>query len=152
MSVFLYQTNRMNNSYGDIEELTQVEKIAHTFTVLCEWPTAREQFKLENMYDPKLETHIGDKLWTDQQFSALKGSNNLDATTEDILLIPNLFIKQLDEIEKELQRSAQNHGTSKEHRYQIQFLKQGTFIVLPAYGTRCLKARSIISCFRNSRQ
>ena len=75
----------MNNSYGDIEELTQVEKIAHTFTVLCEWPTAREQFKLENMYDPKLETHIGDKLWTDQQFSALKGSNNLDATTEDIL-------------------------------------------------------------------
>ena len=51
-----------------------MEKIAHTFTVLCEWPTAREQFKLENMYDPKLETHIGDKLWTDQQFSALKGS------------------------------------------------------------------------------
>ena len=40
----------MNNSYGDIEELTQVENIAHTFTVLCEWPTAREQFKLENMY------------------------------------------------------------------------------------------------------
>ena len=77
----------MNNSYGDIEELTQVENIAHTFTVLCEWPTAREQFKLENMTlcDPKLETHLGDKLWTDQQFSALKVSNNLAATTEDIL-------------------------------------------------------------------
>ena len=45
----------------------------------------------------------------------------------NILLIPNLFIKQLDEIEKELQRSAQNHGSSKKHRYQIQLLKQGIF-------------------------
>ena len=38
MSAFLYQTNRINNSYGYIEELTQAEKTAHTFTVLCEWP------------------------------------------------------------------------------------------------------------------
>ena len=112
MSAFLYQTNRMNNSYGDITELTKADKIPHTFTVLYEWPSAREQLKLENMYDPKLETHLGDKLWTNQQFSALKVYNTLDATTEDILekilerkgtldlfsmkflLIPNLFIRQ----------------------------------------------------------
>ena len=114
------------------EDLTQVEKIAHTFTVLCEWPTAREQFKLESMYDPKLETHIGDKLWTDQQFSALKVSNNLAATTEDVLekileregmldlfsmetssFFPIFSSNNSDGIEKELQRSAQNHGSSK---------------------------------------
>ena len=85
MSAFLYHTNRMNNSYGDIEELTQVEKTTHTFTVVCEWCSAREQLKLENTYDPKLGTHLGDKLWTNQQFSALKVYNPLDATTEDIL-------------------------------------------------------------------
>ena len=33
----------------------------------------------------KLGTHLGDKLWTNQQFSALKVYNTLDATTEDIL-------------------------------------------------------------------
>ena len=31
----------------------------------------------------------------------------------------------IDEIEKELQRSAQNHGKIRKHRYQIQLLKQG---------------------------
>ena len=37
------------------------------------------------MYDPKLRTHLGDKLWTNQQFSASKVYENTDATTEDIL-------------------------------------------------------------------
>ena len=74
----------MKNIYGEIDELTQAEKIAHTLKVLCEWPTAREQLKLENMYDPKSGINLGDKLWTNQQFSALKVYNNLDASTEDI--------------------------------------------------------------------
>jgi hypothetical protein len=30
-------------------------------------------------------------------------------------------------IEKELERSARNHSIGKEHRYQIELLKQGTF-------------------------
>ena len=33
----------------------------------------------------KLRTHLGDKLWTNQQFNASKVSENTDATTEDIL-------------------------------------------------------------------
>ena len=111
-SAFLYLTNRMKNSYGEIDELTQAEKICHTLKFLCEWPSAREQLRLENMYDPKLRTHLGDKLWTNQKFNASKVSENTNATTEDILekileregtldifstkflLIPNLFFQQ----------------------------------------------------------
>ena len=33
----------------------------------------------------KLRTHLGDKLWTNQQFNASKVSEDTDATTEDIL-------------------------------------------------------------------
>ena len=75
----------MKNIYGEIDELTQAENIAHTLKVLCEWPSAREQLRLENMYDPKLGTHLGDKLWTNQQFSASKVYENIDAMTENIL-------------------------------------------------------------------
>ena len=37
------------------------------------------------MYDPKSGINPGDKLWTNQQFSASKVYENTDATTEDIL-------------------------------------------------------------------
>ena len=40
----------MNSSYGDIKDISDVEKRLHTFKVLCEWPSAREKLKLENMY------------------------------------------------------------------------------------------------------
>ena len=134
MSAFLYLTNRMDMSYGDAVELTKAEKRAHTLKVLCEWPSAREQLKLENMYDPKLGIHLGDKLWTNQQFSALKVYKNIDAKSGDILerileregtldvfstetssLFPIFSANNLDAIEKELQRSAQNHYNSKGH-------------------------------------
>ena len=62
MSVFLYTTNRMNMSYGDIMDITKAEKRLHTFKVLCEWPSAREQLKLENMYNSELGIHLGQKL------------------------------------------------------------------------------------------
>ena len=139
----------------------------------------------------KLRTHLGDKLWTNQQFSASKVYENTDATTEDILekileregtldlfltetssFFPIFSSNNSDEIEKELQRSAQHHGSSKKHRYQTQLLKQGTFSCITglwdemsssteynfmlqkfkAYGTRCPQAWSIISCVRNSKQ
>ena len=115
MSVFLYQTNRLLNGLDDVEELTPEEKRKHTFTVLCEWPSAREQLKLSDIYDFNLGIHLGDKLWTNQQFSALKVYKTLDASTENILEnimerdgtldhfltqtssihVPNFFINQL---------------------------------------------------------
>ena len=79
----------------------------------------------------KLRTHLGDKLWTNQQFNASKISEDTDATTEDILekilakegtmdlfsteissFFPIISPNNSDEIEKELQWSAQNHGSS----------------------------------------
>ena len=144
MSVFLYQTNCLLNGLDDVEELTPQEKRKHTFTVLCEWPSAREQLKLSDIYDFNLGIHLGDKLWTNQQYSALKVYKTLDVSTGDILEkiierggtlnsfsthISSLFSlfpsNSLDEIEKELQRSAQNHGKTRQHRYQIQLLKHG---------------------------
>ena len=138
MSAFLYLTNRVDMSYGDAVELTKAEKRAHTLKVLCEWPSAREQLKLEKMYDPKLGIHHGDKLWTNQQFSALKVYKSIDAKSGDILerileregtldvfstetssLFPIFSVTNLDAIEKELQRSAQKHYNSKRHRYKI---------------------------------
>ena len=43
MSAFLFTTNRMTMSYGDAMDITKAEKRLHTFKVLCEWPSAREQ-------------------------------------------------------------------------------------------------------------
>ena len=133
MSAFLYLTNRMDMSYGDAVELTEAEKRAHTLKVLCECPSAREQLKLENMYDPKSGIHLGDKLWTNQQFSALKVYENIDAKSGDILekileregtldvlstetssLFPIFSVTNLDAIEKELQSSAQSTTTQKD--------------------------------------
>ena len=72
MSVFLYQTSRLLNSIKDVEDLTDEDKREHAFNVLCEWPLAREQLHLSDIYDPNLGIHLGDKLWTNQQYSALK--------------------------------------------------------------------------------
>ena len=60
----------MNMSYGDIMDITKVEKRLHTFKVLCEWPSAREQLKLENMYNSEPGIHLGQKLQINQQFKA----------------------------------------------------------------------------------
>ena len=125
----------MNMSYGDSVDLTTSEKRSYTFMVLCEWPSAREQLKLENMYDPELGIHLGHKLWTNQQFNALKVYKNIGSKSWDILekilewdgtldefptetstLFPIFSDNNLDSIEKELQRSAKNHFNSKKHR------------------------------------
>ena len=106
-------------------DITQEQKTEHIFKVLCEWPSAREQLRLENIYDPKSGINLGNKLWTNQQFSDLKVYNKLDASTEDILekileregtldifstetssLFPVFSSNNLNEIEKELERSA----------------------------------------------
>ena len=54
MSAFLCTANRMNMSYGDDMDITKAEKRLHTFKVLCEWTSAREQLKLGNMYNSEL--------------------------------------------------------------------------------------------------
>ena len=105
---------------------------------MCELPSGREQLKLENRYDPESGKHLGDKLWTNQQFNALKVYKNIEAKSGDILekileregtldvfstetssLFPIFSANNLDAIEKELQSSAKNHFDSKKHRYVI---------------------------------
>ena len=83
MSAFLFMTNRMNMSYGDAVEVTTAEQRTHTFKVLFEWPSAREQLKLENMYHSELGIHLGHKLWTNQQFNALKVYKNIGSKSGD---------------------------------------------------------------------
>ena len=145
MSAFLYLTNRMNMSYGEAVDLSTSEKRLHTFKVLCEWPLAREQLKLENMYDPELGTHLGHKLWTNQQFSALKVYKNIgsksgailekilewDGTLDEFSMetsthFPIFSDNNLDSIEKELLCSAKNHYNSKKHGYVIKLLNQAS--------------------------
>ena len=75
----------MDNSLDDLVDVTHEQKTEYICNVLCEWSSARKQLRLENIYDPKSGTNLGDKLWTNQQFSALKVYNNLNASTEDIL-------------------------------------------------------------------
>ena len=53
-------------------DLSKEEKRRHTFTVLSEWPSAREQLKLEQMYNPELGLDLEQKLIANQQFHALK--------------------------------------------------------------------------------
>ena len=137
----------MNMSYGELVDLTTSEKRSHTFKVLCEWPSAREQLKLENMYDPELEIHLQHKLWTNQQYNALKVYKNIqfgsmsgdilekilewDGTLDEFLtetstLFPIFSANNLDAIEKELQSSAKNQFDSKKHQYVIKLLEQAS--------------------------
>ena len=66
-------------------DLSIKEKRLHTFTVLCEWPSAREQLKLENMYNPELGLDLEQKLITNQQFHALKEYEKIGAESGDCL-------------------------------------------------------------------
>ena len=71
MSAFLFAANRMNMSYGDEINLTKSEKRLHTCKVLLEWPSAMEQLRLSQLYNFEQGIHLGDKLWKNQQYSAL---------------------------------------------------------------------------------
>ena len=157
----------MKNIYGEIDELTQTEKITYTLKVLCERPSAREQLRLENIYDPKLRTHLGDKLWTNQQLSASKVYKNTDATIEDIL--ENILERKEHWIyfqRKHPPSSQSFHPTTqmklkkncngqlkimalqKSIDAKYNFWNKEHLVVSPAYGTRCPQARSITSCFK----
>ena len=119
----------MNSSHGDIEELTDEEKSLHTFTVLGECPSAREQLKLQNMHDPELGLNLEQKLITNQQFHALKVYEKIGANSGDCLEkvlewdgtldefsmeisthFPSFASNNLDVIGKELRRTALKIG------------------------------------------
>ena len=85
MSAFLFAVNRLNMKYGEEVKLTKSEKLLHSYKVLNEWPSAREQLYLEKIYNSEHGIHLGDKLWKNQQYNALKIYDSLCANSGDIL-------------------------------------------------------------------
>ena len=75
----------MNSSYSDIVDMSDAGKILHTLKVLCEWPSVREQLKLENMYNPELGLDLEQKLFINQQFNTPKVYKKIGANSGDIL-------------------------------------------------------------------
>ena len=115
MSAFLFAVNRINLNYGEEVKLTKSEKLLHSYKVLGEWQSAREQLHLEKIYNSEHGIHLGDKLWKNQQYNVLKVYDNLCANSGDKL-------ENLDTIKNELIRSAKCHNVTNKHRY-IQELK-----------------------------
>ena len=66
-------------------DLSKEEKRRHTFTVLSEWPSAREQLKLEKMYNPELGLDLEQKFIANQQFHALKVNEKVGSKSGDFL-------------------------------------------------------------------
>ena len=85
MSALLFAVNRINMSYGEEVKLTKSEKLMHAYKVLSEWPSARKQLHMENVYNSEHGIHLGDKLWKNQQYNALKVYDSLCANSGDIL-------------------------------------------------------------------
>ena len=85
MSAFLFAVNRINMSYGEEVKLTKSEKLMHAYKVLSDWPSAREQLHLEKIDNFEHGIHLGDKLWINQQYNALKVYDSLCANSGDIL-------------------------------------------------------------------
>ena len=60
MSAFLFAVNRSNMKYGEEVKLTKSEKLLHSYKVLNEWPSAREQLYLEKIYNSEHGIYLGD--------------------------------------------------------------------------------------------
>ena len=60
MLAFLFAVNRINMNYGEEVKLTKSEKLLHSYKVLNEWPSAREQLYLEKIYNSEHGIHLGD--------------------------------------------------------------------------------------------
>ena len=124
-------------------DLSKEEKRGRTFTILSEWPSAREQLKLDKMYNPELGLDLEQKFIANQQFHALKVYEKIgtesghclekflewDGTLDEFSMetsthFPNFESNNLDVIEKELRRTAHTHFLSKKQRYLITLLEQ----------------------------
>ena len=71
MSALLFAVNRINMNYGEEVKITKSEKLLHSYRVLGEWPSAREQLPLGRIYNSEHSIHLEDKLWKKQHYSAL---------------------------------------------------------------------------------
>ena len=65
--------------------MSKEAKRRHTFSVLSEWPSAREQLKLEKMYNPELGVDLEQKFFANQQFHALKVYEKIGAESRHCL-------------------------------------------------------------------
>ena len=142
MSAFLFAINCINMNDGEEVKLTKSSKLMHSYKVLGEWPSAREQLHLEKIYNSEHGIHLGDKLWKNQQYNVLKVYDSLCANSGDILenildwegsfdefsnktvgKLPIFPSSNLDTIEKELIHSAKNHNGTNKHRYIVNLLE-----------------------------
>ena len=118
----------MNMNYGEEVNLTKSEKKMHTYKVLHEWPSAVEQLHFGQIYNSEKGIHLGDKLWKNQQYSALnvykklvaksgailenilKRDGSFDEFSNEISARFPLFLhNSLETIEKKLVHAAKNH-------------------------------------------
>ena len=145
MSAFLRATNRMMMNYGADVNLSKEEKKEHTFRVLRDWLSATEQLRLGNIYNSELGICLGDKLWNNQQYSALNVYKKLGeqsgAVLEEILEwdgsfdefsnaisthIPYFHSINLETIEEALIVSAKEHHSKNKHRSIMKILDHQT--------------------------
>ena len=57
----------------------------HAYKVLSEWPSAKKQLHMENVYNSEHGIHLGDKLWKNQQYNTLKVYDSLCSVSGVIL-------------------------------------------------------------------
>ena len=57
----------------------------HSYQVLSEWPSAREQLHLGHIYNSEHGIQLGDTLWENQNYSSLKVYERLRAKSGEIL-------------------------------------------------------------------
>ena len=143
MAAFQFAVNRITMNYGEDVKLAESEKLTHTYTVLRDWPSAREQLHLGQLYSSERGINLGEKLLVNQQYHALSVYNKLSAETgtimEDILewdgsfdqfandiysRIPLFLSSDLETIENELKHSAKEHHSTKKNRYIMNLLGQ----------------------------
>ena len=79
MSASLYAFNRINMNYGEEIKFTKSEKLMHSYQVLSEWPSAREQLHLGHFYNSEHGIQLGDTLRETQNYSSLKVYKRLNA-------------------------------------------------------------------------
>ena len=72
-------------NYGEDVNLSENEKLIHAYAVLREWPSAREQLHLGQLYSSERGIDLGEKLWVNQQYHTLRLYNKLSVETGTIL-------------------------------------------------------------------
>ena len=70
--------------YGEDVDLSENEKTTHAYTVLREWPSAREQLRLGQLYASEHGINLGENLLANQQYHTLSVYNKLSTQTGTI--------------------------------------------------------------------